>query len=423
MKKILISVLILMSFGLGGCNQLIREDTFQINLGHEIKTIYVGDVYILSTNALNLNLEDDIEWLSSDEEILSVDAGVVRALSQGEATISALCGELSDSIKFKVKTRPLVPYIIISGPQTVDIGENITLASQVVNFTGNDKVIWSSSNRDIASVSTNGVITGFQTGLVSIRATLFADESVTCDYLVYVRFDIDQLSTYINEIIKSSYELGDDYDLSSLNNLITTLVADVKNSVVGVSNYQFEGKTGKHKLSSIGSGVIYEKTLVGSTYRYRLLTNHHVIEDNVYIKVYLGYTDEEIDAIVIKSDANYDLAIVEFDSDYEFIPLVLGTSDDIHIGDFVIAIGNPTGYDYFGSVTLGIVSHEDRHSGGNNPHLVQHDAAINPGNSGGPLLSLNGKIIGINTMKLVSDDIDNMGFAVSIVTIEKFLND
>ncbi len=421
MKKILIFILIFLSFSLAGCERT-NDTNFRITIGHEVKTIFVGDTYILSTNASKLNLTEEVLWYSSDEKVITVNQGVVSALAVGEASVQARCGELVDSINFVVENKPLKAFISILGPQTVDTGSTISLEATLHNFSGNDRIVWSSSNRDIASVNTNGVVTGFQTGLVSIRATLNADASVYCDYLVYVRFEIEQISTLVNEIIKASYELNGTYDLSSLNTLITSLVANVKNSVVGVSNYQLDTKTGSFNLASIGSGVIYQKTKVGLKYKYRLLTNQHVIDKNSYIKVYLGYLDEEINASVIKSNANYDLAIVEFESSYQFETIPLGSMADVHVGDFVIAIGNPTGYEYFGSVTLGVISYEDRYTGGQNPHHIQHDAAINPGNSGGPLLSLNGKIIGINTMKLVSADIDNMGFAVSIITILDFIN-
>ncbi|MFA6627153.1 MAG: trypsin-like peptidase domain-containing protein [Bacilli bacterium] len=422
MKKILILLFILLSFTLVGC-QAQEDSTFQIVMGHETKTLMVGDTYILSTNATNLNLEGEVVWASTDSTVLSVDQGILVALAAGEATITVSCQELTDEMNFIVEEEMIPATIVISGPQTVDIGDTITLGVLIEHVEGNQRLLWSSSNRDIASVSPEGVVTGYQTGLVTIKATLYTDSSVFGEYLVYVRFEMEQISTIVNEIIKSSYELDGSYDLTSLNTLITSLVADTKDSVVGVSNYTRDSQSGVLSLISIGSGVIYSKTVAGQGFTYRVLTNHHVVEDADVIKIYLGYLDTEIVGTVLKSNDDYDLAMVEFSSTIDFTPVVLGSEDDIHIGDFVVAIGNPTGYEYFGSVTLGIISHGDRTMSDTSAHLVQHDAAINPGNSGGPLLSLNGHIIGINTMKLVSSDIDNMGFAVSIVTILSFIND
>ncbi|MDD4212967.1 MAG: trypsin-like peptidase domain-containing protein [Bacilli bacterium] len=422
MKKILIIFLILLSFTLTGCGTQ-EDNTFQIVMGHETKTLMVGDTYVLSTNALALNLVDDVIWNSSAPEVLSVDQGIVEALTAGEATIQVQCGELTDEMNFVIEEEVISASITISGPQTVDIGLTISLEATIANYSGNDQLLWTSSNQTIASVASDGTVTGYETGLVSIRATLYADQSVYQDYLVYVRFEMEQISTIVNEIIKTSYELDGTYDLTSLNTLITTLVTNTKDSVVGVSNYTRDAISGQYSLASIGSGAIYYKTVAGEVFTYRVLTNHHVIEDADRVKVYLGYLDQEIQGTVLKSNADYDLAIVEFSSTIDFTPLVLGSMDDVHIGDFVVAIGNPTGYEYFGSVTLGVISHGDRTMSSTTAHLIQHDAAINPGNSGGPLFSLNGHIIGINTLKLVSSDIDNMGFAVSIITILNFINE
>lgn len=422
MKKILGLLLIIMSLLLVGCQQQVDDTVFHITLSNEVKTLYVGDTYVLTTNALKLNLTDEVTWTSSNEEILSVDQGVLSALAVGEATIEAHCGELLDTMDFVVEEVVIPATIIINGPQTVDIGTTIELSATISNHSGNDQLLWTSSNHDIASVSTSGIVTGYQTGLVTIRATLYVDQSVYCDYLVYVRYNLDEISTIVNQIISTSYQLNGSYDLTGLNTTITDLVASTKDSVVGVSNYQYDSVSHTYNLASIGSGAIYYRTNVGPNYTYRVITNHHVIEDNSYIKIYLGYLDQEISGTVIKSNDVYDLAIVEFTTTLIFTPLTLGTLEDVHIGDFVVALGNPTGYEYFGSATLGIISHGDRFAGGNEPHLIQHDAAINPGNSGGPLFALNGHIIGINTLKLVSSDIDNMGFAVSIQTILDFIN-
>lgn len=422
MKKILLILLIFMSLLGVGCQQQEDDTVFHITLSNEVETLYVGDTYLLTTNALKLNLTDEVTWSSSNEEVLTVDQGVLNALAVGEATIEAHCGELVDSMNFVVEEVVIPTTISITGPQTVDIGSTIALEATIANHSGNDQLLWTSSNHDIASVSTTGVVSGFATGLVTIRATLYVDQSIYCDYLVYVRFNLEEISTFVNEIIRTTYQLNGSYDLTSLNTTITNLVASTKDSVVGVSNYQYDSTSKTYNLESIGSGVIYYRTNVGANYTYRVITNHHVIDGNDYIKIYLGYLDQEITGTVIKSNDVYDLAIVEFTTTLVFTPLTLGTMEDVHIGDFVVALGNPKGYEYFGSATLGIISHEDRFAGGNEPHLIQHDAAINPGNSGGPLFALNGHIIGINTMKLVSDDIDNMGFAVSITTILDFIN-
>ena len=85
-------------------------------------------------------------------------------------------------------------------------------------------------------------------------------------------------------------------------------------------------------------------------------------------------------------------------------------------------MGNPVGYQYYDSVTLGIVSFNERSMENEDAMFVQHDAAINPGNSGGPLFNIYGELIGINTLKIVTLDVDNLGFAISLTTINAYIN-
>ena len=102
-------------------------------------------------------------------------------------------------------------------------------------------------------------------------------------------------------------------------------------------------------------------------------------------------------------------------------PVDLGDSDELKKGQMVIAVGNPDGYEYYGSVTFGVISGPERYvstdTDGDNTtdfsaEYIQHDVAINPGNSGGGLFTLDGKLVGINTLKLVDESIDNIGFAI-----------
>ena len=115
------------------------------------------------------------------------------------------------------------------------------------------------------------------------------------------------------------------------------------------------------------------------------------------------------------------MAVLTFKSteDYEVIPL--GNTSDVNQGDFAVAIGNANGYEYFGSVTFGVISYVNRELAGEEAVFLQHDVAINPGNSGGPLFSLDGKVIGVNTLKIVDTDIDNMGFSISIDVVKNYL--
>jgi serine protease Do len=145
----------------------------------------------------------------------------------------------------------------------------------------------------------------------------------------------------------------------------------------------------KFKQSSLGSGFI----ITEDGY---ILTNNHVVEGMDEIKVKLT-DDEEFTAKVIGRDPKIDVALIKIDAKKKLPVVVLGDSDALEIGDWVVAIGNPFGLGH--TVTAGIVSAKGRHGiiQGSYEDFIQTDAAINPGNSGGPLINLNGEVIGINS--------------------------
>ncbi len=146
-----------------------------------------------------------------------------------------------------------------------------------------------------------------------------------------------------------------------------------------------------------------------------ILTNNHVVENADKIKVILNDGREFNNAKVIGTDPESDVAVIKIDS--EDLPTIeLGDSDDLRIGEWVIAVGNPFGLSE--TVTVGIVSAKGRYVGitkGGYEDFIQTDAAINPGNSGGPLLNLDGKVIGINSAIFSrSGRYMGIGFAIPI---------
>lgn len=134
-----------------------------------------------------------------------------------------------------------------------------------------------------------------------------------------------------------------------------------------------------------------------------IVTNNHVVENATEIKVQLVGQTEEHDAVIVGTDPESDLAVIRIENISGLSPAVLGNSDDLQVGDWVLAIGSPFGYDH--SVTAGIVSAMSRRVGiirdprGNVgfEDFIQTDAAINPGNSGGPLVNLYGEVVGISS--------------------------
>lgn len=424
MRKLLFILLLLLSVQLIGCTTV---DSNNFRILTESESLVVGDVLKLTTNIENLKdnpnnyTNNDVVWTSSDESFAIVTDGVVEATGEGFVEIEASVGELKAIKKFNIQARLLTPTLSISGNQTLMIGQTTKL-NAILNNT-NDKVIWSSDNLNIATVNETGLISALSSGLVTINAYLENNPSIHVTYPIYVRHENGGEQTNINEIIKIIYEMQGELDFTSLNNTLVNLVNNTKEAVVGVSNYQdsvVNGKTTRTR-ASVGTGGIYKKQRNAINYTYTLFTNNHVVDEADKVRVYLGYYDIEVDARILKVSPEYDLAIVQFNSDIDITPLKFAQLDSYHTGDFVAAIGNSNGYEYFGTVTFGIISRAARTLDGEKALFIQHDAAINPGNSGGPLFNMQGEVIGINTLKLSSFSIDNMGFSVSLKNILDFI--
>ena len=155
------------------------------------------------------------------------------------------------------------------------------------------------------------------------------------------------------------------------------------------------------KQQSLGSGFIISKEGY-------IVTNNHVIDGADQIKVRLA-NEKEFDAEVIGRDPNTDLALIRIAPSKDLVSLELGNSDQLQVGDWVVAIGSPFGLEQ--TVTAGIVSAKGRVIGaGPYDDFIQTDASINPGNSGGPLLDMDGRVVGINTAIIASGQ--GIGFAI-----------
>lgn len=169
--------------------------------------------------------------------------------------------------------------------------------------------------------------------------------------------------------------------------------------------------------NSQGSGII----LSGDGY---IVTNNHVVSDSSAVKVTLN-TGQEYDAKVIGLDAQTDLAVVKIEPKEALTVAKLGDSSAIEVGERVVAIGNPMGLEFFGSVTQGIVSAVNRSITIENRtmNLIQTDAAINSGNSGGALINAYGEVIGINSVKVTTTGVEGMGFAIPITEASPIISD
>jgi len=180
-------------------------------------------------------------------------------------------------------------------------------------------------------------------------------------------------------------------------------------SVVGVVNKKtvntFFGSQAEEQGG--GSGIIIKSDGY-------IITNNHVIEGATDVKVVLN-TGKEYTAKIVGSDEKTDLAVIKIDAT-DLQPAELGKSAELEVGEVAVAIGNPMGQEFAGSVTAGVISALNRTMNvqGRQYTLVQTDAAINPGNSGGALVNKYGKVIGINTVKIGATGFEGMGFAIPI---------
>ena len=200
---------------------------------------------------------------------------------------------------------------------------------------------------------------------------------------------------------------------------VSDMVEDLEPTIVGVSNYQTTqnsvGLSGDstEAEAGTGSGVIFKK----DGKKAYIITNNHVVEGANKLKVTL-YDGKTKDAKLVGSDVMTDLADVEINADGIDKVASFGDSSKLRAGDKVIAIGNPLGAQFSGTVTEGIISGLDRtveantSSGTVEMNVLQTDAAINPGNSGGPLINTDGQVIGINSLKISESGVESLGFAI-----------
>ncbi|MBP7176083.1 MAG: trypsin-like peptidase domain-containing protein [Thermoclostridium sp.] len=208
---------------------------------------------------------------------------------------------------------------------------------------------------------------------------------------------------------------------------VTAIAEKVSPSIVGIQvNYRMQDWWfGVQDTSGSGSGIIIRSDGY-------ILTNNHVIESametgskiaqGASIKVILpNQMDETYEATVIGRDEKTDLAIIKIDLT-ELPAAELGNSDELKVGELAVAIGNPGGLEFMGSVTSGIVSGLNRVvqiSENKELKVIQTDAAINPGNSGGALVNSRGEVIGVNTIKISATGYEGLGFAIPVNTAKE----
>ena len=285
--------------------------------------------------------------------------------------------------------------------------------------------------KKILTVIISAIAFGLIAGLCFVGINVYATKSGILPNNAIVN-EIESLAPTVeeSEIIaetepstsKRSYSYNSNYYDS-----LPDLINDVMPTVVSITNMQkfrqngysvfgFRVQPQEYEAPASGSGVI-----VGMTDKQIIiLTNNHVVESSSSLSVTFN-DNETVDAAIKGTDSSKDLAIISVDKsalDADTLKIIkvsrLGNSDNVKVGESVVAIGNALGIGQ--SVTTGIISAKDREIDelDNDSKLIQTDAAINPGNSGGALINLKGELIGINVAKSSGNAIEGMGYAIPI---------
>ena len=241
-------------------------------------------------------------------------------------------------------------------------------------------------------------------------------------------FSMDSIKDYILKDVKSQPAYNIPAELPGSSQAATDplaltnqqISAIVSPSIVGISNMSYSPNSflNINTLQSVGSGIIISEDGY-------IVTNNHVISNANKLKVTLSSGDE-LDATLIGTDPETDMAVIKVDpSGIEIKAATIGNSSTLQVGDEVLAIGNPLGLTLAGSVTHGIVSAVNRKLtvDGTTYNLIQTDAAINSGNSGGALVNKHGEVIGINSVKISSDGVEGLGFAIPIDDVKDIIED
>ena len=203
------------------------------------------------------------------------------------------------------------------------------------------------------------------------------------------------------------------YEITKTDSPVVAIAQKAGPSIVGVKvSYMSQSLFGGvQEADEEGSGIIYSEDGY-------IITNYHVIESAINnssatVEVTLANSDETYTASIIGSDSTTDLAVIKIDKT-GLTKAEFGESSSLQVGELAVAIGNPLGQELAGSVTVGYISALNRKltTDGRTYKLIQTDAAINPGNSGGALVNSEGRVIGINTVKIGATDVEGIGFAI-----------
>lgn len=274
-----------------------------------------------------------------------------------------------------------------------------------------------------AALALSGVLLGGAAGVSFVAVNRIAQDSSEAEKVVSSTPTLQTAADTKDGNIK-----GQSLDVSDIASATMPSIVSITNkSVQEVQNYfdmfGMGGQMQEQEVESAGSGIIVGQ----NDTELLIVTNNHVVENADTLSV--AFVDNEVYEAAIKgTDADNDLAVVAVkleeisdDTMSEIKAIQLGDSENLQVGDQVVAIGNALGYGQ--SVTTGIVSAVDRQLDEASCNLIQTDAAINPGNSGGALLNMQGQLVGINSAKLASTEVEGMGYAIPVSVAQPIMED
>ena len=274
------------------------------------------------------------------------------------------------------------------------------------------KTIPSRRNYSMTSALVVALISALIGGLLSagVVISVYFNKSQMKPTLPIVLGQQSSKSIHVDDTTTSSYPVID-------------VAKNVGPTVVTISNFQSQNSQGfvfdgglnngnSNNMVEIDSGSGF---IIDANNGY-IVTNNHVVQGAEKLSVGLADGRNE-DAKLVGADSRTDLAVIKISDTSNLNAVVLGDSSKLQVGEPVVAIGNPGGEEFAGSVTAGVVSAINRIldiQGESSFNLIQTDAAINPGNSGGPLVNYLGQVIGINSAKFQETGFEGMGFAIPI---------
>lgn len=253
-----------------------------------------------------------------------------------------------------------------------------------------------SMKKTIISVISGAVAGGMIASVMTLGAVGLMDKKDFLEEPSYVSYSENDFAMLSGEAENKKEELS-----------VEEIAKRVGPSIVGISCTSIvQSYFGAQQSESGGSGIIIDD-------KGHIVTNYHVIEGGSKIKVKLT-SGNEYEASVVGGDEKTDIAVIKIAAKEELHVASIGNSDEVEVGALAVAIGNPLASELFGTVTAGVISGVNRTMtvGQRDMNLIQTDAAISPGNSGGALINKYGEVIGINSVKLVDDAAEGLGFAI-----------